>query len=151
MSIQNILLGGGVLYWLLGKATGAAVQQIDWEILPVKLKDIRILKAEFDLKLKVKNNLPVSVGFNQYRGKVFQGGKELGQINSAGAVELPSNTETVISNVVKVKALDLITKIVSIIASGGAGALEPVEIKSVLVTSVAEIPINNKINLFYVE
>lgn len=142
MSISSKILFAIGGYWLLSKFGGAAYEQIQWEIQPVRLKDLHPFQGTFDLRIKLKNNLPADITLKQYTGEVKVNNNLIATIDSQENIVLPKGQEIIVAAAAKVKAAGFFQNLVSL-------KDQPIEVVSYLKTSVVDIPISNKIYLFY--
>lgn len=143
MSILRLLIGGGVAYALLNagkKAIDKLEEQVTWEFQPVEKSDIRLLVGELDFRIKVTNHTGIPIKLKGYTGTVERGGEVIGNIRATGTIELPAQSTK------KFKAT------VQLTGNWGKGSiLDPVEVKSILKTSLADVPITHTVSLLNVK
>jgi hypothetical protein len=149
MNWKNAILLGLGAYWLLGKAGTAAYNKVAWSFDKVRLRDIKLARGGFNLRLRVQNNLPTAIKLASYQGEIFQNGTLLATIENVTPINLPSGQEVVITAFAKVKGVDLLKSLIN------GNQLAPVMIDSYAGIDVGAgevtIPIKNTFYLFYVE
>lgn len=141
MAILKWLIGAGVAWGLF--AGKKALDEITWQLQKVKLSDIRPFKGEFDIWLVVKNNTDIDIGLTGFNGTVSRGGQVIGKFNSVTNANLPAQQPAKIKAVVKLQAESALDQIQDILDNGGL--LNPMQVKSLLMTSLVNIPVNRTI------
>jgi LEA14-like dessication related protein len=149
MNWKNVILFGLGAYWLLGKAGSAAFNKVAWTFEKVRLRDIKLGKGGFNLRLRIKNNLPTAIKLSSYQGEIYQAGALLATIENVSPINLPTNEEVVVTAFARVKGFDLLKALIA------GTRLEPVDIDSYAGIDIGAgevtIPIKNRFSLFYVE
>lgn len=142
----KLILGSGIAYYLYNRGMEAS-DKITWQLRPVRLQDVRLLKAEFDIRIDISNGTSLPIKLLGYTGFVKRGGATVGQINAQGEINLPANGATTIEAVVKLQksALEQLNSLLQ-----GNGLLVPIEVDSYLRTSLMDVPVKRTIEFLKV-
>ena len=139
MSFLKLIAAGAGLYLLSNKAK-QELDKITWKIEPVSLlHDVKIFKGGYDMRVTVTNNTALPIFLEGLQGHVMRQGQMVGEVNSAGKIELPAGETKRFQSFVKLKegALDQIQYMLD---KGGL-LREPINLNGYLKTSLMDIPV----------
>ncbi|MEM1215495.1 MAG: LEA type 2 family protein [Bacteroidota bacterium] len=154
--LTNIAIGLAINFALRkgSQAVSDLASEIDWEVLPVSRKDLRLqlqngkLVAIITARLRVQNNLPVSIYLDGYRAQITQEGQPLSTLATTQRIELPSKSPRTLQGQFVVVG-EQFTSRLSAILDGQGSLTAPIQFNGQLTLSGNRtLPISKQLNFF---
>lgn len=156
MKILQQVGAAAIAYVLLSKLAYGLASKFDYEMLPLRLRDVRFRVRDWKalvvltVRMNVINKTPFNVTAQRMLLQLSQEGKPVGNVATTNPIELPADVKKVLSVDVEVDSIDFINKVKDII-QGAATWYAPIDIKGFLEFSNGDaLPISAKLEFFTV-